>query len=146
MKITGCETLHCGAGWRNFSFLKILTDEGLTGIAEYNESYGSKGLTAVIEALMETIGGRNPCNHEAISQQLYAMTRQAPGGVNQQALAAIAKALIEIQGQALGVPAYDLIRGAGRDGINRGGGRRRCGGPCWSGCGKTGAMSRSETG
>ena len=39
MKITGCETLHCGAGWRNFSFLKLLTDEGLSGIAEYNESY-----------------------------------------------------------------------------------------------------------
>ena len=30
MKITGCETLHCGAGWRNFSFLKLKTDEGLT--------------------------------------------------------------------------------------------------------------------
>ena len=53
MRITGCETLHCGAGWRNFSFLKLQTDGGLTGIAEYNESYGSKGLTGVIEALVE---------------------------------------------------------------------------------------------
>ena len=115
MKIKGCETLHCGAGWRNFSFLKILTDEGLTGIAEYNESYGSKGLSGVIKALVEVIIGRNPCNHEAISQQLYAMTRQAPGGINQQAMAAIENALMDIKGKALGVPVYDLLGGAVRD-------------------------------
>ncbi len=115
MKITGCETLHCGAGWRNFSFLKIFTDDGLTGIAEYNESYGSKGLTGVIEALMATIAGRNPCNHEAISQQLYAMTRQAPGGINQQAMAAIENAMMDIKGKALGVPVYDLLGGAVRE-------------------------------
>ncbi|MDP7547336.1 MAG: mandelate racemase/muconate lactonizing enzyme family protein, partial [Alphaproteobacteria bacterium] len=115
MKITGCETLHCGAGWRNFSFLKLLTDDGLVGIAEYNESYGSKGLTGVIEVLVGTIVGDNPCNHEAISQRLYAMTRQAPGGINQQAMAAIENALMDIKGKALGVPVYDLLGGAVRD-------------------------------
>ena len=93
MKITGCETLHCGAGWRNFSFLKLLTDEGLSGIAECNGSYGSKGLTGVIEALVPTIVGCNPIAHEPISQQLYQMTRQAPGGINQQAIAAIENAM-----------------------------------------------------
>jgi L-alanine-DL-glutamate epimerase-like enolase superfamily enzyme len=115
MKIIGCETLHCGAGWRNFSFLKLQTDDGIVGIAEYNESYGSKGLTGVIEALVETIVGDNPCNHEAISQRLYAMTRQAPGGINQQAMAAIENALMDIKGKALGVPVYDLLGGAVRD-------------------------------
>ncbi|MBT4042959.1 MAG: mandelate racemase/muconate lactonizing enzyme family protein [Rhodospirillaceae bacterium] len=115
MKITGCETLHCGAGWRNFSFLKLQTDDGITGISEYNESYGSKGLTGVIEALVETQIGENPCNHEAISQCLYAMTRQAPGGINQQAMAAIENAMMDIKGKALGVPVYDLLGGAVRD-------------------------------
>ena len=115
MKITGCETLHCGAGWRNFSFLKLQTDDGLTGIAEYNESYGSKGLPGVIEALVEAIVGDNPYNHEAISQRLYAMTRQAPGGINQQAMAAIENAMMDIKGKALGVPVYDLLGGAVRD-------------------------------
>ena len=41
MKVTGCETLHCDAGWRDFSFLKLTTDEGVTGVSEYNECYGS---------------------------------------------------------------------------------------------------------
>jgi len=115
MKITGCEILHCGAGWRNFSFLKILTDEGLTGISEFNESYGSRGLSGVIEALVDFIIGSNPSNHEAISQRLYAMTRQAPGGINQQGMAAIENALMDIKGKALGVPVYDLLGGAVRD-------------------------------
>ena len=43
MRITGCEILHCNAGWRDFSFLKLSTDDGITGIAEYNECYGSDG-------------------------------------------------------------------------------------------------------
>ena len=91
MKITGCQTLHCDAGWRNFSFLKLQTDDGLVGISEYNESYGSKGLTAVIEALVDAITGDDPCRHEFVSQKLYAMTRQAHGGLNQQAIVPNAK-------------------------------------------------------
>ena len=112
MKITGCETLHCDAGWRNFSFLKLLTDEGLVGIAEYNESYGSKGLTAVIEALVDILVGDDPCRHELASQKLYAMTRQAHGGLNQQAIAAIENAMLDIKARSLGVPVYDLLGGA----------------------------------
>ena len=115
MKITGCKTLHCGAGWRNFSFLKLLTDEGLSGVAEYNESYGSKGLTGVIEALVPAIVDCDPIAHEPISQQLYQMTRQAPGGINQQAIAAIENAMMDIAGKALDVPVYQLLGGAVRD-------------------------------
>ena len=35
MKIRGFENLHVDAGWRNISFLKITTDEGLVGWSEY---------------------------------------------------------------------------------------------------------------
>ena len=30
MKVTGVEILVAGAGWRNFNFVKVTTDEGLT--------------------------------------------------------------------------------------------------------------------
>lgn len=117
MRITGCQVLHCNAGWRDFSFLKLLTDEGLTGIAEYNECYGSPGLSVVIRRLAERIVGMDALAHERTHQMLYAMTRQAPGGVNQQAIAAIENALMDIKGQALGVPVYALLGGAMRDAI-----------------------------
>ena len=35
MKIIKIEDLHCDAGWRIFSFLKIVTDEGLIGYSEF---------------------------------------------------------------------------------------------------------------
>ena len=117
MKIQGCEILHCNAGWRDFSFLRLATDSGLDGIAEYNECYGSPGLSAIIRALCERIRGMDALAHERIHQYLYAMTRQAPGGVNQQAIAAIENALLDIKGKALDVPVYDLLGGAIREQI-----------------------------
>ena len=115
MKLTGFETLHCDAGWRVLSFLKLTTDEGLTGIAEYNESYGSFGLTGVIERLAARILGSDPRAHECLNQQLYAMTRHAAGGMVQQAIAAIENALVDIKARSLGVPVYELLGGAMRD-------------------------------
>ena len=48
MKVTRIETLRCDAGWRTFSFLKVMTDDGIVGWSEYNESFGSAGLSQVI--------------------------------------------------------------------------------------------------
>ena len=42
MKIAKIEDLHCDAGWRTFSFLKISTDDGLSGWSEYTEADGSR--------------------------------------------------------------------------------------------------------
>ena len=81
--------MHCNAGWRDFSFLRIHTDEGISGISEYNECYGSPGLSVIIDKFMNKIIGENPISHERIHQFLYASSRQAPGGIAQQAIAAI---------------------------------------------------------
>ena len=59
MKLDGYEILHCDAGWRKFSFLRLHADDG-TAVAEYNESYGGPGLSAVIEGQLEWIMGANP--------------------------------------------------------------------------------------
>ena len=60
MKIVNIEDLHCNAGWRDFSFLKITTDEGLIGWSEYNEGYGSAGLNAVIRRMAQDLIGHDP--------------------------------------------------------------------------------------
>ncbi|MBM3621035.1 MAG: mandelate racemase/muconate lactonizing enzyme family protein [Alphaproteobacteria bacterium] len=115
MRIVAIEDLHCDAGWRVFSFLKVTTDEGLVGWSEYNESYGSGGLTAVIKRLTRHLIGQDPRPVERISSQLYAITRQAPGGMNAQAIAAIENALLDVKAKALGVPVYALFGGPVRD-------------------------------
>jgi len=111
MKIVAIEDFHCDAGWRVWSFLKVTTDQGVVGWSEYNESYGSKGLTAVIKKLAERLIGMDPRPVERISSMLYAATRQAPGGLIQQAIAAIENALVDVKARALGVPVAELLNG-----------------------------------
>jgi len=115
MKIAKIEDLHCDAGWRTFSFLKVTTDDGLAGWSEYNESYGSAGLTAVIRGLAELVVGEDARATERITAKLYAKTRHAAGGMIQQAIAALENALIDVKARALGVPVYELFGGPVRD-------------------------------
>ena len=111
MKIAKIEDLHCDAGWRDFSFLKITTADGLVGWSEYNESYGGAGITTTIRRMGESLIAQDPCPVEKITATLYAITRQAPGGVNQQAIAAIENALLDVKAKSLGVPIYSLYGG-----------------------------------
>ena len=115
MRITGLECLHADAGHRNFDFLKIATTDGIVGWSEYNESFGGRGLTAVIENLAPAIVGKDPRAYQAINAHLQAIRRQARGGVVQQAIGAIENALVDIKAKALGIPVYELFGGPVRE-------------------------------
>ncbi|MDN3567324.1 mandelate racemase/muconate lactonizing enzyme family protein [Paeniroseomonas aquatica] len=117
MKIARVETLRADAGWRLFSFLRVTTDDGLIGWSEYNESFGSTGLSAVIEGLSPLIIGRDPTRWEEVTAWLHVMTRQSRGGLNQQAIAAIENALLDIAARARGIPVYALFGGPIRERI-----------------------------
>ena len=117
MKIAWVETLRADAGWRLFSFLKVSTDDGLVGWSEYNESFGSTGLSSVIEGLAPLIIGRDPTRFEEVTAFLHVMTRQSRGGLNQQAIAAIENALLDIAARARGIPVYALFGGPIRERI-----------------------------
>jgi len=111
MKIATIEDLHADGGWRTYSFLKITTDDGVVGWSEYSENYGSAGLTAVIHAIGAQLIGADPRPIEKITALLYAQTRQAPGGVNAQAIAAIENALVDVKARALGVSVAEMYGG-----------------------------------
>ena len=111
MKIETVQDLHCGAGWRDFSFLKIVTDTGITGYSEYLEGFGSPGLTGVIRRLGELIIGQDPRPVEAVTSRLKLVTRHVPGGMAAQAVAAIENALYDIKARDLGVPVVALFGG-----------------------------------
>ena len=111
MKIKAIETLRADAGWRMFSFLKITTDTGVVGWSEFNESFGSAGLKGVIDALGEILIGRDPRPTEQIVAHLHVLTRQSRGGLNQQAIAAIENAILDVKAKDLGIPVYALFGG-----------------------------------
>jgi len=117
MKIERVETLRADAGWRMFSYLKISTSDGITGWSEFNESFGSAGLADVIEKLAPVLIGSDPRRFEQVTQHLHVLTRQSRGGINQQAIAAIENALLDITGKAYGVPVCALFGGPLRERI-----------------------------
>lgn len=117
MKIERIEPLIADAAWRTFSFLKITTACGITGWSEYNEDFGSRGLSDVIRALAPVITGMDPRASEAIVAKLHVLTRQSRGGLNQQAIAAIENALLDIRGKEAGKPVYALFGGPVRERI-----------------------------
>jgi L-alanine-DL-glutamate epimerase-like enolase superfamily enzyme len=117
MKIVRIESLHADAGQRTFDFLKITTDEGLVGWSEYNQSFGGLGVAAVIDGLAPMLLGKDPRAYEALVATLYAVRRQASGGIAQQAIGAIENALLDLKARALGVPVFELLGGPLRDRI-----------------------------
>jgi galactonate dehydratase len=117
MKIERVETLQADAGWRMFSFLKITTDDGIIGWSEFNESFGSVGLSDVIRGLSPVLIGKDPRRYEQVTQHLHVLTRQSRGGINQQAIAAIENALLDVTGKSYGVPVCALFGGPIRERI-----------------------------
>jgi L-alanine-DL-glutamate epimerase-like enolase superfamily enzyme len=115
MRIAKIEDLHCNAGWRDCSFLKITTDDGLVGWSEFMENFGAEGLSTVIQRLGERLIGMDPRPVERITAFLHGLTRQTPYGINQQAIAAIENALVDIKAKALNIPVYELLGGPIRD-------------------------------
>jgi galactonate dehydratase len=117
MKVTGIETLTCDAGWRNYHFVKLTTDAGITGWSEFDEGFGSPGVGAVIAHLTPRVVGQPVGEHERVYAELYCATRPGAGGVVAQAMGAIENALIDAKAKGLGVPCYQLLGGKVRDRI-----------------------------
>ena len=109
------ETLSCSAGWRNYYFVKLVTDDGIVGWSEFDEGFGSPGVGAVIEQLSPRVIGQSVMCHERIREELYCATRPGAGGVVGQALGAIENALLDAKAKTLGLPCYELLGGKIRD-------------------------------
>ena len=117
MKVKSLEILRCDAGWRNYHFLKLTTEDGIVGWSEFDEGFGSPGVSAVIERLAGRVIGQPVFDHERIYTELYCLTRPAAGGVVGEGLGAIENALLDAKAKALGVPCCALLGGKLRDRI-----------------------------
>jgi L-alanine-DL-glutamate epimerase-like enolase superfamily enzyme len=116
-RIRSIETLAADAGWRNYHFVKVVTEDGVTGWSEFDEGFGAPGVATAINRLGARVVGQPVGEHERIYAELYAATRPAAGGVVALALGAIENALLDAKAKTLGVPCYELLGGKVRDRI-----------------------------
>jgi len=116
-KVAALETLACDAGWRNYYYVKLRTEDGLVGWSEFDEGFGAPGVGAAIQKLATRVIGQPVGDHERIYAELYALTRPAAGGVVALAMGAIENAMLDAKAKALGVPCYALLGGRMRERI-----------------------------
>ena len=117
MKVSSIETRHCDAGWRNYHFVRLTTEDGIVGWSEYDEHQGATGVTSVVERLAAYVVGARVQDTERVFARLHALARQSMSGVMAMGIGAVENALLDAKGKLLGVPCYDLLGGRVRDRI-----------------------------
>jgi mannonate dehydratase len=117
MKITAATVIVTSPG-RNFVTLKIETDEGVYGLGD--ATLNGREL-AVASYLSDHVGpaliGRDPQRIEDIWQYLYRGAYWRRGPVTMTAIGAVDTALWDLKGKQAGLPLYQLLGGASRDGV-----------------------------
>lgn len=112
MKITRLETFVVAPRWL---FLKISTDEGISGWGEPVLEGHAETLAAKIHELEAFLIGRDPHLIEDTWQLLYRNGCYRGGAVLMSAMSGIDMALWDIKGKAYGRPVHALMGGAVRD-------------------------------
>lgn len=114
MKITSLELFRVPPRWL---FLKVSTDEGVTGWGEPIVEGRAATVEAAVRELSDYLIGADPMRIEDHFQVLYRGGFYRGGPVLTSALSGIEQALWDIKGKYLGVPVYELLGGAARDSI-----------------------------
>ncbi|MGW6536692.1 galactonate dehydratase [Streptomyces sp. NPDC055051] len=112
MKITSLRTYLVAPRW---CFLRIETDEGITGWGEPVVEGRAHTVAAAVEELSDYLVGQDPLRIEDHWQVLTKGGFYRGGPVLSSAVAGIDQALWDIKGKALGVPVWQLLGGNVRD-------------------------------
>lgn len=115
MKITNIETFIVDAGWRPWIFVKIETDEGITGWGECSDGKTPHGVVGTIQDLKPVLIGQDPRAYEMRFWDMIRGSRQSPGGIAAKAIAGVELAMIDIKAKALGISVVELFGGPTRE-------------------------------
>lgn len=117
MKITDIKTFNVFTYRTNFVFVKIETDEGISGIGEGTLEYKENALLGAIEDIKRVLIGQDPRQVERINHELYRDSYWRVGPVLQSAVSAVDIALWDIKAKAAGVPVYEMLGGKANDSV-----------------------------
>ena len=115
MKITAIHTLRAD----RFIYVKLETDEGLTGVGELHPASGTGGTPlvpiAAVEYCAEYLNGKDPTAIESHWQHMFRRCLFRGGADTMAAIGALDQALWDLKGKSLGKPVYELLGGPTRD-------------------------------
>jgi len=116
MKITQLETFVAGAAWRNLMFIRLQTDEGISGCAEATAHNKTAATLAYFrEAAERYVIGTDPFDIEDRFARMFRQDYSFGGAVQSTVISAVEIACWDIMGKALGQPVWRLLGGRCRD-------------------------------
>jgi mannonate dehydratase len=117
MKIVAADVLITAPG-RNYVTLKVTTDDGLVGWGDATLNGRELAVASYLsDHVCPQLIGRDAHQIEDTWQYLYKGAYWRRGPVTMTAIAAVDVALWDIKGKAAGLPVYQLLGGAARDGV-----------------------------
>jgi galactonate dehydratase len=118
MKISKVTPLIMGTPWRNLTYVKVETDEGLEGVGEVRVLNRTDALLGYLkEAVPRYVLGRDPFDIESIVGHMLRDDFVGGNDISMSGIAIIEMACWDIMGKALNQPVYRLLGGAVRDKI-----------------------------
>jgi galactonate dehydratase len=118
MKIVDVKTHVMSTAWRNLTFVRVITDDGLEGVGEVRMINHTDALIGYLaEAVPNHVLGHDPADIERLVRRMYLDDYARAGEIAMSAIATIEMACWDIVGKSLGKPVYALLGGAVRDRI-----------------------------
>ena len=115
MKVTDVKAFVVDCYRTNWVFVKVYTDEGITGVGEGTLEYKEKAFLGALEHIKEYLVGKDPRNIESHWHMTYRDAYWRGGPVLMSALSAVEMALWDILGKSLNTPVYQLLGGKYHD-------------------------------
>jgi galactonate dehydratase len=114
--IVGAPTPGCGLlSNRNYIFIKVHTDAGITGLGEATLSGYINSIKGLLKDLENLLIGEDPTRIEYLTQVMIKQRFWKGGTIKGTAVAGIELALWDILGKSVGLPVYKLVGGACRN-------------------------------
>jgi galactonate dehydratase len=115
MRITNVEAFPVWAGRRNYLFVVVDTDEGISGVGECGIAGREWAIMGAIAHFTPLLVGEDPFRIEHHWQRLFRGGFFPAQRILAAAISAIDIALWDIKGKAAGMPVYELLGGRVRD-------------------------------
>jgi galactonate dehydratase len=115
MKVTRLETFLTNAGLRNYLFVRLTTDTGLTGLGEASLEWQERAVQSLLHDWVEDrVLGADPFDVERLAGDLIRDQYQG-GPTVLSAISGVEIACWDLIGKACGQPVYKLLGGQARD-------------------------------
>jgi L-alanine-DL-glutamate epimerase-like enolase superfamily enzyme len=119
VRIDQIEVFRAAAGWKTHSFVKVVTESGTIGWAEFSHDFGGvRSATVDAAAISSSVSGvlvGAQVGSAETADRLEEFSRRS--GRARQLVGAISNALLDIEARERGLPVHELLGGALRDRI-----------------------------